>query len=134
MTIPLSELLQEVEHSGCASGRARAILVIAESCSTNTITRCAREYIAREQPTQPNIPDPLRTNYPPTPPAIDGFLQDVQQRAILNEVDNLLVDLANQFHRAGHANSFSAARAYLTRLVQYRCPDTMPTKKRRRLL
>ena len=51
------------------------------------------------QPTQPNIPDPLRTNYPPTPPAIDGWLQDVQQRAILNEADNLLVDLANQFHR-----------------------------------
>ena len=24
MTIPLRELLQEVEHSGCASGRARA--------------------------------------------------------------------------------------------------------------
>ena len=31
--------------------------------------------------------------------------QDVQQRALINQVDSLLVDLVNQFHRAGDANA-----------------------------
>ena len=79
MTIPLREFLQEVEHSGCTSGRARPIPNVAENCSTNTITQCPREFTAREQPTQPNIPGPLRTNYPPTPPAGEGFLSAEQQ-------------------------------------------------------
>lgn len=71
--------------------------------TNNANTRCPREYTASERQAQPNSPEPLN-KLSPTHPAIDGFLQDVQQRAFLNQVDNLLMDLVNQFHRAGHAN------------------------------
>ena len=36
-SISLRHLIQECEHTGCSSGRARAILVIAESCSGESI-------------------------------------------------------------------------------------------------
>ena len=49
-------------------------------------------------------------------------------------MDNLLVDLTNQFHTAGHTNSFAAGRAYLADLIKDRTPDKLPVKKRQRLL
>lgn len=114
--MPLQELLQLVEHSGCASGRARAVLIFAEQHSANTITRCPAQFIARELPPSPYIPQPLRTSYPPRVPplsGLSGYLNDEQERRLKNEIDNLLVDVANMFHRAEHPQSFDAARAYL---------------------
>ena len=53
--ISLLNVLQNAEHIGCSSGRARAILISAESCSANTITQCPRELPARARPVEPHI-------------------------------------------------------------------------------
>ena len=99
--------------AGCASGRARAVLIFAEEQSADTITRCPAQFIARELPPSPYIPQPLRTSYPPRVPPFSGYLSDEQERRFKNEIDNLLVDVANMFHPAEHPQSYEAARAYL---------------------
>ena len=109
-----------------------ALLIIAENCSTNTITRCPRELIDREQPREPHVPGPLRTNYPPTPP-IEGFLTEKENQEIKNEMDNLLVDVANRFQGAQHSDSFAAAKTYLEQIIKNTTIDNLPASKRRRL-
>ena len=131
--ITLKQLIQECEHSGCSSGRARAILVIAESCSTDTITRPPRMLANRAQPHEPQIPGPLRTLFPPQPPVVDGFLSIAQDYEITNEMQNLLVDVANKFQAALHSNSFEAAKTFLEQIIQSTNIDNLPDTKRRRL-
>ena len=133
-TMPLQELIRLVERSGCASGRAPAVLIFAEEQSANTITRCPAQFIARELLPSPYIPQHLRTSYPPRVPPLSGYLGDEQERRLKNEIDNLLVDVANMFHRAEHPQSYEAARAYLAQLCRHRPLDELPAQKRQRLV
>ena len=131
--ISLREMMQRVEHSGCSSGRARALLITAENCSTNTITQCPRELFDREQPREPHVLGPLRTNYSPIPPIADGFLTEEEVNEIRNEMDSLLVDVANRFQGALHSDSFTAAKTFLEQIIKNTTIDNLPTSKRRRL-
>ena len=85
-----------VQFTG-SSGRARAILIIAEGCSTDCITRPPRDVADREQPHEPPATTPLRTLFPPDASFTDGYLTIEQDLAITNEMQNMPVDLANMF-------------------------------------
>ena len=107
----LRQVIQECEHTGCSSGRARAILIIADSCSTDCITRPPRDVAHREQPHELPTPRPLRTLFPPDIISFtEGYLTIQQKFAITNEVQ---VDVANMFQGARHSNSFEAAKTSL---------------------
>ena len=72
---------------------------------------------------------PLKTDFPAIVPQVEGFLDEDQKRKIRNEVDNLLVDVANQFHAAGHNKSYEAAGTYLAQLNKQRELDELPAQQ-----
>ena len=133
-TIPLNELIQEVEHSGCASGRARAIVVIAENCSTNTITRCPAVYRNREQPIAPDAPQTLRTHYPPMPIPTDNYLPVEQEGTVYSDVENLVIRRAIFFCNAGHSDHVNAAKDHIRKMLENCTVDNLPPHKRQRLM
>ena len=75
--------------------------VIAEECSNNAVILCPRALRNRVQPREPSECGLVRTDCPPTIPAINGFLIEERGRGIQNDMDNLLVDMANLFQAMG---------------------------------
>ena len=80
-----------------------------------------------------HVPVPLRTQYPPTRPVVDGFFTDQEEHDIHIEIDNLLVDVANWIHSAQHCDRFIVAKTYLNRVLDSRNLTSLPVRKRRRL-
>ena len=119
-TARLYDLLQLGEHSGCASGRARALLLISEACSENTITRVPRELANRPQPREPQPLTELVTRYVEEAPRIQDWLTSDEQTSVANQADALLLRLSDLLEDAGHAHSFEASRAYLKRYLHDR--------------
>ena len=64
-------IIQRVEHDGCTSGRARAVLLIAECHSTVPLLGGLNIGGNPTPRSDAHTPGLLVTNYPPTPPIIN---------------------------------------------------------------
>ena len=93
--------------------RVQAILIIAESSSTNCITRWPRDVADREPP----APSPLRTLFPPDASFTDGYLTIEQDFAITNEMQNMLVDAANRKLKIQLADHMAVSSPFDLRLI-----------------
>ena len=101
----LLDPVQQSEHSGCSSGRLRAILMISENCSTGCLTPVPRHLVDRPLPRDPAQPQPLRSDYPPMTPAVSGFLTPQQEALMEAHVREMLKHLTRLFAAASHAHS-----------------------------
>ena len=68
--VRFTDVIREAEHSGCASGRARTVLIVSDNCSTPCVTTPPVHLLNRPQPTTPTTPGPLVTQYPDPMPEV----------------------------------------------------------------
>ena len=61
------------------------------------------------------------------------FLTVEQDFDIRNEIQNMLVDVANLFQGALHSNSMEAAKTFLEQTIRAITIDNLPATKRRHL-
>ena len=64
---------------------------------------------------------------------MDDFLSEDHDKDIQDEIGNLLVEVANQFHIALRSDGFAAAKTYLSKALENRDLSTRAAAKRSRL-
>lgn len=108
----MRRLLETGEHSGCSSGRCRAIILICEDQSSDCLTNRPRSLGADETP-NPRPPQALRTDFPPKREKLEGFLGPDQGDRVTTHLRECIQYLTESYTSGGHARPFQAAKQHL---------------------